>query len=134
MKMTPSSKSRAPTYSSDEFLEDYKFFSSRSFLLVAATPKGAAVFTRALFSLRYRECPALGEERMNLFLKAMVAIEANHKNLADAGYLRQFPEANYSRVTHSLIRALHRLIIEQGKTEPTFEEIKEASDFFAARN
>jgi hypothetical protein len=121
-------------YSSAEFLEDYHLFASRSKLLADATPGHAAVLTKAFFAMRYSHSPEVTQERMNLFLKVMVAIESNHEKLAKTSYLAQFPTDNYSRVHHDLIRALHRLIIEQGNSVPSFEEIKQTADFFATRN
>jgi hypothetical protein len=121
-------------YSSDEFLEDYHLFASRSKLLADSTPEGAAALIAALFSLRYGDSPEVTQERMNFFLKVMVAIESNHQKLAATGYLSQSSSDNYSRVHHNLIRALHRLVIEQGNNKPTFDEIKQTADFFASRN
>ncbi len=76
----------------------------------------------------------MARERMNLFLKVMVAIETSHEELSSAGYLERGPAGVYSRVHHNLIRALHRLIIEEGEDEPGFEAIKASADCFARRN
>jgi hypothetical protein len=97
-------------------------------------PKRAAALIKVLFTVRYAHTPDNGQARMNAFLKVMVAIETNHKKLATTSYLIQAPEGNFSRVHHNLIRALHRLIIEEGKDKPTFEEIKRLADSLAQRN
>jgi hypothetical protein len=125
---------RLTQYSADEFLEDYHSFASRSALLIGLTPKDAAGLTKAVFIQRYSDSPDTAEERMNAFLKAMVAIESNYEKLTAVGYLNQVPAGNYSRVSHNLIRALHRLIVEKNKDNPTFDEIKETADFFSSRN
>lgn len=121
-------------YPVDEFLEDYHLFAVESALLAGLTPGHAAGLTKTFFSERYTHVPETGLGRMNFFLKVMVAIETNHRKLAATGYLQQSPAENCSRVHHNLIRALHRLIIEHGNSEPTFEEIKQTADFFATRN
>jgi hypothetical protein len=127
--------SKTNKYSSDEFAEDYRLFASCSVVLANhPTPESAAALVKAFFFRRYSRSEKMASERMQLFLKAMVSIELNHLELAKTAYLTQFPNNNCSRVSDSLVRALHRLIVEGGSVEPTFDEIKKAADFFASPN
>jgi hypothetical protein len=127
--------SQKTKYSSDEFTEDYHQFASCSVALANhATPEAAAALIKVFFSRRYSPCEKMASERMELFLKVMVSIEANHRKLAKSGYLTQLPAHNCSRVSDNLIRALHRLIIEDGAASPTFDQISETADLFASRN
>jgi hypothetical protein len=118
-------------YPIDEFLSDY-----RAVLASARTADRADVESgkalRQPFQMQYQG--EILQERMLAHQRVMMTIDRHRKRLAEFGYVRLGSDSHASWIHDNVVRALHRLIIEQGNADPPIDEIKRITEFFISRN
>ncbi len=118
-------------YPVDQFVADYQaaLESARSADL-ADVVSGKAL--REPFEAQYSG--EILDERILAFQRVMQAIDRHRKPMADLGYVRLGSDSRVNWMHRNLVRAFHRLLIEQKKRNLSIDEIKQTMEFFTSRN
>jgi len=118
-------------YSVDDFVADYQAAMKAAQNADRADVESGKAL-RQPFEIRYQG--KILRDKMLAFQRVMQAIRRNKTQLVDRGYARLGADSEINWMHRNVVRAFHRLILEQAKRDPSADEIGQTIEFFTSRN